>query len=459
MGYSRKRFGRDGRKRYTAYYLDLKGRERSAGTYPTKKKADQEWQRAEAKLAEGRLGDPARGRMTFKRYVEEIWLPNHEMEPSTRQSYTYSINKHLIPEFGPMRMVDILPEHVREWVVRMRAQGVTPVTIEYAKVRLSAIFTTALNDQVTFLHPCKGVRTPTVARKPLSIITPEKFDQLYRALPDADAKLLVETDIETGMRWGELTELRPKDLDQQTRILTVARAVVEVNKKFHPQGNRFYVKDYPKDGEFRRFKLSAQIVAKIAAHIKAKRLGSDDLIFAMRDRDDIRPVLRVAPDPETLGWTEPNEKGRSYRHGTLTGYASGRCRCRYCKDAYAIYRAMRRSEGRDEPRVGRTRDTDGHVSADWFRRQVWKPAVEASGCPDGVRIHDLRHAHASWLLAGGADLQVVKERLGHANIATTARYLHTLPDADETALDALATVRKRARARGRGSARSRPSAS
>jgi site-specific recombinase XerD len=44
-------------------------------------------------------------------------------------------------------------------------------------------------------------------------------------------------------------------------------------------------------------------------------------------------------------------------------------------------------------------------------------------------------------VAGGADLQVVKERLGHASIATTERYLHTLPDADDTALDALARVR------------------
>ena len=59
-----------------------------------------------------------------------------------------------------------------------------------------------------------------------------------------------------------------------------------------------------------------------------------------------------------------------------------------------------------------------------------------------VRIDDLRHAHASWLLAGGADLQVVKERLGHANISTTAIYLHTLPDADETALVALDKMRE-----------------
>jgi site-specific recombinase XerD len=58
-------------------------------------------------------------------------------------------------------------------------------------------------------------------------------------------------------------------------------------------------------------------------------------------------------------------------------------------------------------------------------------------------MRDLRHAHASWLLAGGADIQIVKERLGHATIATTERYLHTLPDADETALDALSAIRNR----------------
>ena len=88
-------------------------------------------------------------------------------------------------------------------------------------------------------------------------------------------------------------------------------------------------------------------------------------------------------------------------------------------------------------------DTDGHIPRGWFRERVWKPALLAAGIDRRVRIHDLRHAHASWLLSGGADLQVVKERLGHGSLRTTERYLHTLPDADETALDALAKVRNR----------------
>ena len=60
-----------------------------------------------------------------------------------------------------------------------------------------------------------------------------------------------------------------------------------------------------------------------------------------------------------------------------------------------------------------------------------------------VRIQDLRHTHASWRLACGAGLQVVKQRLGHGSIRTTETYLHTLPDADSTALDALAKIRQR----------------
>ena len=138
--------------------------------------------------------------------------------------------------------------------------------------------------------------------------------------------------------------------------------------------------------------------------------------------------------------TEPNEKGRRYQHGTLTAYNAAKCRCQYCRDSYAEYRARRRAGGKDNPSTPKARDTDGHIPDDWFRNQVWYPAREAAGL-NKVRIHDLRHAHASWLLAGGADLQVVKERLGHASIATTEKYLHSLPTADETALDALSRIR------------------
>lgn len=446
MGWSRKRIHQDGTERFTAYYRDIRGRTCVAGTYSTVKESDKAWQKAEVKIDEGRIGDPRRGRRTFQRYVEEEWLPNHVMEPSTREGYTYTLNKHIMPWFQAMKMVEILPSHVREWVTHLRKEGVSPATIQHLRNLLSAIFTTAFNDQVIFLHPCKGVKTPTVPTRPPVIISPEQFDAIYQALPDADAQLLVETDIESGLRWGELTELRPKDIDFRTCVLTVSRAVVQVNPKFHPDGGRFLIKDYPKDGEWRRFKLSRQIVAKIESHVQAWALGPDDLLFQLRQDDDAQPTLCVVPNPDELGRTEPNEARRTYRHGTLSGYSAGHCRCEHCRGAYAVYRAGRRASGKDSPRRIRVIDTDGHIPRDWFREKVWKPALAKAEIATHVPVKYVRHAHASWLLHGGADLQVVKERMGHAKISTTERYLGTLSEVDETALDAFAKIRNRTRA-------------
>ena len=257
-----------------------------------------------------------------------------------------------------------------------------------------------------------------------------------RPATSADVRRQLPT---SGLLRGELTELRVRDLDPVSRIMTVSRAVVEVSPDEHPSGGRFLVKDYPKDKEYRKFRLSAQITAKIMAHIEARGLGPDDLLFSYRAPD--RPMARPRPAAtQSPGMTDPNEKGRRYRHGTLTAYNAAKCRCEHCRDAYASYRAARRAAGKDNPRAPRARETDGHIPADSFRRQVWYPARDAAGLA-GLRVHDLRHAHASWLLAGGADLQVVKDRLGHASIVTTERYLHTLPTADETALDALSRIR------------------
>lgn len=377
MGYSRNRPRLDGKPRYTAYYWDLRGRGRSAGTFARKKDADHAWQAAEARVAEGRAMDLRRGRQRFGEYVTETWLPNHVMELSTRQSYTYMINKYILPEFDALPMIEIMPGAVRDFVRKMKENGASPHAIDKARVILSAIFTTALNDQVIFLHPCKGVKVPPTPSKPLTIVTPEQFDAIHQALPDAMSRLLVETSIESGLRWGELAELRAGDLNLATGILTVSRTVVELDPKYHPTGGRFLVKPYPKNTKYRRFKLSRQVVAKLSAHICDRHLGSDDLLFTAPSERYGRVI--ELPNPDMLGRTEPNAAGRKYRHGTLTGYSLGRCRCEYCRAAYAHYRAVRRSNGKDDPRRGRLLDTDGHIPRGWFRESVWKPALAVAG--------------------------------------------------------------------------------
>jgi len=424
MGWSRKRTGLKGQVRYTAYYPDARGKTAVAGTFASKRDADKAWRTAEVRQAEGRLGDPKRGRQTFRQYVEGEWLPHHVMEVSTREGYTYSIGRHIMPWFGPMKMNQIMPSDVRECVTHLARTKVSPASIRTLKSILSAVFTTALNDQITFLHPCKGVKTPTVPPPLLVVVTPEQFDVLYQALPGADARLLVETAIESGLRWGELAELRPRDLNPATGMLTVSRVLTEVNPRFHPEGERFLVRNYPKGKKHRRLELSRQIIAKLTAHAQRRGIGPDALFFAMPPAAPTTR-LKVVPSSGRLGLTRPNAAGRRYLHGTLSAYNAGPCRCVHCTTAVAAYRAKRRASGQDAPSLPRAVDTDGHIPRRWFREHVWVPALKAADLGIRVRVHDLRHAHASWFgrrrrSSGGQRAARTLRHLNHAEIPQTS---------------------------------------
>jgi hypothetical protein len=93
--------------------------------------------------------------------------------------------------------------------------------------------------------------------------------------------------------------------------------------------------------------------------------------------------------------------------------------------------------------AGATIARGGPLSRSNFRNREWRPAVEAAGLDFYPTVRDLRHAHASWSVNGGADIVAVKERLGHAHLSTTQGYFHTLPESDDQALAAFHKVRNR----------------
>jgi integrase len=72
-------------------------------------------------------------------------------------------------------------------------------------------------------------------------------------------------------------------------------------------------------------------------------------------------------------------------------------------------------------------------------KYAWQRICDAAGIT-GLRVHDLRHSHASFLVSAGFSLPTIGALLGHTSPETTARYAHLLDDPLRQAVERVGAI-------------------
>ena len=217
-------------KRWRARFAGPDGVRRAApATFDTKMDAEAWLQRQARLVAAGTWQAETTQAGTFAAYAEE-WLRERPLKPRTRAHYRRLLDKYLLPEYGSMPLDAITVAKVRAW---HRGLDLAPTVKAHTYSLLRAILQTAWQDDLIESNPCR-VRGASSAKRATTttLPTPAQIAALADAMPSDKYRVAVLIASWCGLRFGELTEVRRKDLVVEDSVpvgIDVRRAVVRVD--------------------------------------------------------------------------------------------------------------------------------------------------------------------------------------------------------------------------------------
>lgn len=330
-----------------------------------------------------RAGRAAR-KLTFGEYAE-VWLPARKVRgrplaPKTRSGYRDLLDRFILPTFGDVALVDITDDQVDRWFELVAPNAPTYRARAYGL--LTAILNTAVDRRLIDISPAK-VRggSSTARRHKVKPATLAQVAAIVAEMPER-RRLMITLAAWCSLRFGELAELRRRDIDTKSGIIRVRRGMVTVSP----------VPDPLPPGT----KVCGCRTGCIVGPTKTEA-GERDVPIPPHILDDVRAHLLAHTAPGADGLLFPSLKGNHLSTSSFYGRAT-----------------TFHTSGVRKGEVRRT----GHG---------YYEARRVAGRPD-LHLHDLRHTGLTNAAVAGATIAELMALAGHTTPAAAMRYQHAAED-------------------------------
>ncbi|MRH88049.1 tyrosine-type recombinase/integrase [Nocardia sp. SYP-A9097] len=234
----------------------------------------------EVKKMTGDYIAPSMGRLTVGELGPK-WLARQvHIKPSWAERIDSIWRVHVEPEWGARQLASIDRPSVRDWVAGIKR---APSTVADIHTVLSMILDEAVEEKRIPANPAAGIQLPRRQLVEHNYLT---HDQVAALTAESKWPEIVMLLAYSGMRWGEMAALRPRDVDLERRRIRILRSASKVNSRS--------VIGSPKTWEIRTVAIPGEVAEMLRPAVSAQR-DRNGLLWSRPDGEPIRP-------PTTTHW-------------------------------------------------------------------------------------------------------------------------------------------------------------
>jgi integrase len=275
-------------RKYRVQYRRPDQRPTQKRGFRTKREAELFLATVEVDVSQGRYIEPSLARVTVAEWMQTWLAARGDLRATTRSRVSLIIHKHIEPELGPIRIGNLSRLQIQEWASALPG---APATVRKSVNVLSGALRFAVEDGRLPSNPAQRLKLPKVVKATKRYLSHEQVASLARAVGQTSSgydhgyHLVILVLAYCGLRWGELSGLRVRDIDLDRRRLAIRQTVV---------ADRGYQRiEPPKDYEQRSVPIPQFLCEPLARQIGGRE-PDEPVFYGIRTKAWLRNhVFRV----------------------------------------------------------------------------------------------------------------------------------------------------------------------